>query len=961
MNNKIENYYVINQNYSNDFSEFSYVSRMIKTSENVYISGTSDGTYNHQEYFYIVDTMSGDMKILNSGDLFKNEYVDVISMFVLDNYIFLRYNDISGANKIGIWNAGTYEFINGTTLSREEGLVDCFINSDGNLELIINVMNQYGSAVKSKIFNTDTHKFDEGREYGFQRSLMFKIFPCRDSAETILANINPDESGESVSLTINKYSITTDIVYSTKEYVYSNDHFRGIFMNLTGNICVAYKNNNDILNIDEYDEATGELIASYELDVMTDCSVVQGVSEKYDIIIHDSEGIYGYNILNGDKEKIFSFEYAETDNLIYTFGNRVSVCSTIDEYRNENIVLKMTSEGDVIDKITLSSLTDNIIQRIDAIGSDILCLEKDNIEDIYYINKYDSWNTSFSVLDIAADGKDIDFCLDADGNMYVFSIDSDSSVLEIIVYSFEGEKLFQYKSDDCFWFDEAVKCSDDGIIFSYYNSEKKVIISKLTFSSQQVTNIFEYNVDDSNDFRIYQGDNMMDFYYQTYEGVFGYDISGNIHEIINWIDSDLYFENPYICVLSNDSIIVYAHNIDTQVTDIYNLIKADERIINEIKNREEIIIGGYDIFSTDLYEAIKAYNKSNSKYHLKVMDYSLNDAMIDLNSSVSVVQNIPDILIGNAEHEFFLYDYCIDLSSFVKEDLVSGKYIDNIINIYRNENGTFKIPISFDVVSFECSDENAIYNDIESFIEYSGLSGNTIRYSNSAELSDKIIMNNICSFIDYDNFKCNFDNKEFCILLNYLKELKNNEYVNFIPYSDVFSICDFKSIVELENELCHKPAFNGIPGYSTCENIMIPGITVSISEKCKNKSEAWNFIKSLYSKQFQDNLNEKYPVLKESFMSKIKDSQSDLFSLYGGVSKNSLGDIYEFETMKNEYIQEVLLPKIQSVSKYRLNDKYVEKIIIDEIGSFFEESYKEAEEVSVSIQNKISLYLNEVE
>ena len=29
----------------------------------------------------------------------------------------------------------------------------------------------------------------------------------------------------------------------------------------------------------------------------------------------------------------------------------------------------------------------------------------------------------------------------------------------------------------------------------------------------------------------------------------------------------------------------------------------------EIKNREEIIIGGYDIFSTDLYEAIKAYNK----------------------------------------------------------------------------------------------------------------------------------------------------------------------------------------------------------------------------------------------------------------------------------------------------------------------------------------------------------------
>ncbi len=120
---------------------------------------------------------------------------------------------------------------------------------------------------------------------------------------------------------------------------------------------------------------------------MTDCSVVQGVSEKYDIIIHDSEGIYGYNILNGDKEKIFSFEYAETDNLIYTFGNRVSVCSTIDEYRNENIVLKMTSEGDVIDKITLSSLTDNIIQRIDAIGSDILCLEKDNIEDIYYITQ----------------------------------------------------------------------------------------------------------------------------------------------------------------------------------------------------------------------------------------------------------------------------------------------------------------------------------------------------------------------------------------------------------------------------------------------------------------------------------------------------------------------------------------------------------------------------------------------
>ena len=39
LNNKIENYYVINQNYSNDFSEFSYVSRMIKTSENVYISG----------------------------------------------------------------------------------------------------------------------------------------------------------------------------------------------------------------------------------------------------------------------------------------------------------------------------------------------------------------------------------------------------------------------------------------------------------------------------------------------------------------------------------------------------------------------------------------------------------------------------------------------------------------------------------------------------------------------------------------------------------------------------------------------------------------------------------------------------------------------------------------------------------------------------------------------------------
>jgi multiple sugar transport system substrate-binding protein len=183
---------------------------------------------------------------------------------------------------------------------------------------------------------------------------------------------------------------------------------------------------------------------------------------------------------------------------------------------------------------------------------------------------------------------------------------------------------------------------------------------------------------------------------------------------------------------------------------------------------------------------------------------------------------------------------------------------------------------------------------------------------------------------------------------NNVKSIKMDSMSSLHSFNLIISAALMKAAVTKSPDnnktfLCRLPTIDGKKSVAfNCVNLY------AINKNSKNTKMAWDFIKFLLSDEMQSSAGTAFPVEKEAFKKKEKES----FKLY---NKNlSEKDITELVDKYHNNIENI----ISDINAYSYADPKINKIVEEEVKAFFT-GQKSAENTAAAIQNKVNIYLNE--
>ena len=232
-------------------------------------------------------------------------------------------------------------------------------------------------------------------------------------------------------------------------------------------------------------------------------------------------------------------------------------------------------------------------------------------------------------------------------------------------------------------------------------------------------------------------------------------------------------------------------------------------------------------------------------------------------------------------------------------------------------------------------------------------------FSGAERLFSNMLMNDINTFINYENKTCNFNSAEFIELLNIYKA---QIYPSIIPGEQIMLDPKFyKRIIFQNNSMLTKTKWysdetNLKSNYYTMPTIngekriyINPCYSIGITNKCNNKKEAYEFIKLMLTEEIQD-LSACIPVNNNSYNKNanfyIKNIESGSKSIDSNIKQ------VDRELIKSQY------NVIQTIGKCKYIDYSIIEVINSELVNFLK-SKVTAEKTAARIDEKVKLCLNE--
>ncbi len=250
------------------------------------------------------------------------------------------------------------------------------------------------------------------------------------------------------------------------------------------------------------------------------------------------------------------------------------------------------------------------------------------------------------------------------------------------------------------------------------------------------------------------------------------------------------------------------------------------------------------------------------------------------------------------------------------------------------------------------------------------------------------IYNNIDEFINWETGECMFTGEGFIRTLefaakfpeeyNYNEEEEREGIASQIRNDKILlmqnSISSVQEYQMMNGMFGEKIAFLGYPNSERKGNLIQPtGGCMGLSSKSDKKDGAWEFMKTMISKEYQDSFSDErgggwgFPVRKDALEKQFeKDMAPEYYEDENGEKveqpKTTWGwDDFEMEIMAATQ-EEVDGVKALIVSAEKLpgnsNDEQLTNIITEESAPFFK-GQKTAKDTAAVIQNRIQIYVNE--
>ena len=481
-----------------------------------------------------------------------------------------------------------------------------------------------------------------------------------------------------------------------------------------------------------------------------------------------------------------------------------------------------------------------------------------------------------------------------------------------------------------------------------------------------------------------------DFCYNKGESFYGYKLAdGSEEKLVTWINCDVNSNNltsPYITEEGNIVCLSseYSNTGDGATTYFITLTKTPyDQVPQKTTLTLACVYLGYDIKNQ-----ILDFNRKSSDYRIEVRDYSEFNTEDDYSAGYTKLITeigsgaVPDIMVtdGLPIETFGAKGLLADLWPFIDADEELGGragVMEPVFNALSQDGKLYEITSSFYITtiagpaSIVGTEPGWTYEEMYAALDQMPEGCELFSLGTTRnDVFSRICMLNLSRFVDWTTGECSFDSDDFISLMEFANRFpetfdwEHHEWTN--EDSDAYRIKEGRQLLvtlslsdpysynyysEMFNGDMALKGFPDVPGSGAVFNMN--GTGLAIASTCENQDAAWSFVRTLLTREYQENYTYGFCTNRELCEENIQSMVGESYYSYDQVTGEEKEIIF---TQENADLITDLINNTSMVADY--NTSQINDIINEEVAYYFS-GEKTAQDVAATIQNRVSIYVNE--
>lgn len=489
-----------------------------------------------------------------------------------------------------------------------------------------------------------------------------------------------------------------------------------------------------------------------------------------------------------------------------------------------------------------------------------------------------------------------------------------------------------------------------------------------------------------------------DFYYKGRNGIYGYDIeTGNQTELINYDASYMTSADAegMICIDKGSFIGKTEEYVDGRIQ--LTLVAYTKKDMTAVSEKEVITFGTFRA-SDDVKSAVAKFNRSNPEYQIVIEEYlGMDEERLLADIATGNGQDIMDLSMFPLSVEQCISKGLIeDLTPYFEKDseFHTNNMIESVKEAMEHEGKLYYVTPNFSLTTIAAKTEDVgdgtgwTVAELKNLMEKKGKDVDLFNYADTkGEYLWYFIYYNISDYIDWENGTCSFDNEDFKYILELcnekgtkeeenvsnaeIAEEVNNRYSRFQDGEYVLLQEDSVDLTTIQFERKAIDAditYIGFPNKEKQGSYFQFNNKFAISSRSKVKEQAWEFIRTFMSKEYQKSVTCDccMPIFQDMFDSKIKalTATEAYVNEFGEtiepIEKHTMewGDLeVELGTPTQEDV-DVYLDLVRQTKRCGDCDAVVFNILYEEAENYFNGRKKIDKTIDI-IQDRVTTYVNE--
>ena len=610
------------------------------------------------------------------------------------------------------------------------------------------------------------------------------------------------------------------------------------------------------------------------------------------------------------------------------------------------------------------------------------------------------------------------FTADAAGNIYV------NMGSTVVVLDPEGKKLGEVSlggGGGWAWIYSLIRMGD-GRVAATYNSGGSDRLTFIDLATMEFSKTESYPVVNAMNMTVGSAASDFDFYYTNGSNFMGYSLdAGSSEKVLNWINADVDPSTIGTAVLLPDGRVAtiettWASDFSSSTCELILLSKVPASSLAQ----KTVLTLATQSLDYNIRSQIVKFNRTSPDYRIEVLDYSEYNTEADSTAGVTKLNteilagNVPDILdlAGLNADQLGARGLLADLYPLLNGDSeLSGHVFDSVLKALESDGKLYRTAASFNL--YAVTGAASVVGDTP---------GWTLKEFNAAlqsmpegckpfaeSITRSTILNaclnmEMANLIDWNTGECHFDSSVFTDILEFAAifpatyESEGGFGFGFGGFGGgngpteeeriasgqqmlaLSWLTSFDSFQTYNNMFGGDATYIGFPTSEGVGNALwFQDSGYAISAKCTYKDAAWQFLRLLFSKDYQSTVTafSSFPTNRDLFLEKLTDAMTPEYmkdengnylldengerieqprsSGFGfGFGFGGGAEIY---AMTQEQGDEVVA-LIESTDRVWNSDSEIMDVITSESEAFFA-GQKTASEVAKLIQSKLTIYVNE--